>query len=686
MNQHSKKPASLAAESIRLLDLHRRHALMATALTAALIGSTTHEAQAIDVFIGSAYNDQLEQLANNPDDWDYVASRAGIWLHPGNKNTTLGKQLVTQIAGHLTHKWAVIERNRMPDYPIQDPNSYPEIDDFILWAKNTIDPDPAGPDRRLFFYFNGSETPSKPDNFVGAAEFAVRANYVRSKGVIPWMGVAPHVVLRNDGWDSPYFDLAKQYTPVWDGFAYDCQQDTYEFDADFRKAFYDASLTASSNGKYNVPILSTHRTVDDAFLGGQHEIRDLRNKPGTNVQVIGIDDYTRDALMQAIPETLPDGSCARTITGLARWIYLYYDGALTALNRQGESGTSQSDVVDSSANPNYEGTGYADFGGAGSWLQWSNVLHETNFPTGKVRLIFRYAAGSNERPCTVTVNGVNAGSVSMPSTGSWTTWQTATINDVVLKKGNNIIRLTAGSNGGPNLDEMDVIFAPLAPTGVVVDEQASQNVIKWTKSLGASSYRVKRATSKSGPFTQIATGLTGTSYTDTAVNSGTVYFYSVSAHKSNGLDSMDSEVTEEGLISRFKPVAVKKDPTPNTDIDLVQPGHPAEHGNDDDPTTYWGALEYTYPQPWRINLQIPKKLDRIAIKWYGVGTNRQYKYRVDVSNDNINFTTVVPEKWNGAADTLDTLNTTGRHVRVAVTDTNTTNARAALYEAKVYGD
>jgi hypothetical protein len=381
---------------------------------------------------------------------------------------------------------------------------------------------------------------------------------------------------------------------------------------------------------------------------------------------------------------LPDGSVAKTVTGLARWIYLYYDGALTAVARQAESNTSRSGVVNSSAYPGYSGTGYADFGGAGTWAQWSQVLNETNQSSTNVRLVFRYSAGAGARPCTVTVNGGNAQSISLPATASWSTWDTAAIN-VTLNKGNNVIRLTAGANGGPNLDKMDVIFPPLAPTGVVVDEQTNKNVVTWTQSLGANTYRVQRATSKAGPFTQIATGLTGTSYNDTAVNSGTVYFYSVTAHRNGGLDSEGSEVTEAGLISHFKPVAVKKD---NSDppVDLVQPGHLGEHGNDNDNTTYWAALEYTYPQPWRINLKTPKNLDRIAIKWYGVGTNRQYKYRVDVSNDNINFTTVVPEKWNGAADTIDTLNTPGRHVRVVVTDTNTTNARAALYEARVYGD
>jgi hypothetical protein len=294
-----------------------RHRFMRPMLSIALIGASVAPARAIDVYIGSAYDTKLQQLANNPQDWPYTAARVGLWIHPANKNTAASTALVTTIAGHLTNKWAVIERNKLP--------TEADIVDRINWTKNVV-----GLNQRVFFYFNGSEVSGLPDNFQGAEIFAQRAQFARDNGATgSWMGVAPHVVLRNDGWSSPCFDLARQYAPAWEGFAYDCQQDTYEFDADFRQAFYDASLTASSNGKHNVPLLSTHRTTDDAFLGGQHEIRDLRNKPNTNVDVIGIEDYTNNSEIPFTPETLPDGSCARTVTGLARWIYLYYGGTLT---------------------------------------------------------------------------------------------------------------------------------------------------------------------------------------------------------------------------------------------------------------------------------------------------------------------------------------------------------------------
>jgi endoglucanase len=45
---------------------------------------------------------------------------------------------------------------------------------------------------------------------------------------------------------------------------------------------------------------------------------------------------------------------------------------------------------------------------------------------------------------------------------------------------------------------------------------------------------VKRSTSTNGPFASLATGLTGTNYTDSTIASGTTYFYVVCGFNLNG--------------------------------------------------------------------------------------------------------------------------------------------------------
>jgi hypothetical protein len=69
---------------------------------------------------------------------------------------------------------------------------------------------------------------------------------------------------------------------------------------------------------------------------------------------------------------------------------------------------------------------------------------------------------------------------------------------------------------------------PAPPTGLTAVAGDAQVALSWTASTGAASYHVKRSTSSTGPFTQVAAP-TGTTYTDTGLNDGTVYYYVVTA-------------------------------------------------------------------------------------------------------------------------------------------------------------
>ena len=53
--------------------------------------------------------------------------------------------------------------------------------------------------------------------------------------------------------------------------------------------------------------------------------------------------------------------------------------------------------------------------------------------------------------------------------------------------------------------------------------------MSWTAAANATSYNVKRATVSGGPYTTIASGVLGTSYTDSGLTAGTSYYYVVSA-------------------------------------------------------------------------------------------------------------------------------------------------------------
>jgi fibronectin type 3 domain-containing protein len=82
---------------------------------------------------------------------------------------------------------------------------------------------------------------------------------------------------------------------------------------------------------------------------------------------------------------------------------------------------------------------------------------------------------------------------------------------------------------------------PPAPTGLTATPGNSQITLAWTASSGATSYKVKRASTSGGPYTTVGSP-TSTSYLDTGLTNGTTYYYVVSAVNSGGESANSSEV------------------------------------------------------------------------------------------------------------------------------------------------
>lgn len=121
---------------------------------------------------------------------------------------------------------------------------------------------------------------------------------------------------------------------------------------------------------------------------------------------------------------------------------------------QGENRTAQSGTTNSTAHTGYTGTGFADLGGNGTWIEWNNVTRAT---AGTANIVVRYAnGGTANRPVQLRVNGTLVGTYTQVPTGSWTTWQTQTL-PATLSAGNNTVRLTVSTTtGGANIDKIDV--------------------------------------------------------------------------------------------------------------------------------------------------------------------------------------------------------------------------------------
>jgi polygalacturonase len=110
----------------------------------------------------------------------------------------------------------------------------------------------------------------------------------------------------------------------------------------------------------------------------------------------------------------------------------------------------------------FSGTGFCNNTNAvGASVQWAVDAASA----GTATLTLRYANGTTtDRPMNLTVNGVAAGTLNFPPTGSWDTWANASAN-VTLAAGANTVRLAATTSaGGPNLDYVDVAAAAPPPT------------------------------------------------------------------------------------------------------------------------------------------------------------------------------------------------------------------------------
>ena len=95
---------------------------------------------------------------------------------------------------------------------------------------------------------------------------------------------------------------------------------------------------------------------------------------------------------------------------------------------------------------------------------------------------------------------------------------------------------------------------PPAPSGLTATGGEAQVALTWTASPGAANYQVKRSTTPNGSYALVASGVTGTSFTDTGRANGTAYYYVVSAVNLGGesADSAQASGTTYTTLQRWR--------------------------------------------------------------------------------------------------------------------------------------
>ena len=75
---------------------------------------------------------------------------------------------------------------------------------------------------------------------------------------------------------------------------------------------------------------------------------------------------------------------------------------------------------------------------------------------------------------------------------------------------------------------------PIAPANLTASGSNQRITLNWTASAGATSYTVKRGSSATGTFANVATGVNANSYVNTGLTNGTTYYYVVQSVNSAG--------------------------------------------------------------------------------------------------------------------------------------------------------
>ena len=187
---------------------------------------------------------------------------------------------------------------------------------------------------------------------------------------------------------------------------------------------------------------------------------------------------------------------------------------------------------------------------------------------GIYNLYIRYASGAAGGQLSVMINSNNvSGTVTLPSTGSYTTYATYIVSNVTVTSSGpatvQINCITPGydlawvefvpANGAPlpPIGEIVEGAQPGIPTGLTAGLVATAGngevSLIWVTSESATSYNVYRATTSGGSYTMISTpsSVTAPSYLDAGLTNGTTYYYMVTGVNANGegAASIEANVT-----------------------------------------------------------------------------------------------------------------------------------------------
>lgn len=125
-----------------------------------------------------------------------------------------------------------------------------------------------------------------------------------------------------------------------------------------------------------------------------------------------------------------------------------------------------------------------------------------------------------------------------------------TYSDTGLTNGTTYYYVVAAVNAGgtgansTQASATPVLPAPAAPTGLTATAGDASVGLSWSASAGAATYTIERSPNDNASFSVISSGsITGTTYNDTGLTNGTLYFYRVTAVNTGGSSAASNEAS-----------------------------------------------------------------------------------------------------------------------------------------------
>lgn len=153
----------------------------------------------------------------------------------------------------------------------------------------------------------------------------------------------------------------------------------------------------------------------------------------------------------------------------------------------------------------------------------------------------------------ITITAANTGATQWPVTlGNAVNAMNGAVRVGVLNTSNNTITPAANATSNrvfamtsANIQSAFLQLVPGAvpnpPTGVSGTAGNAQVALTWTAASGATGYNVKRSLTSGGPYANVQTGVTATSFTNTGLTNGTPYYYVVTAVNASGESAISNQ-------------------------------------------------------------------------------------------------------------------------------------------------